>query len=126
MLEDDGLFKQWLGKTLSQPKHEMDLAPVEPAFSQEQIANELAEPDTIFERVGGTRAIYQLCENELLVSINGDNFTLPIGDIAAVKLLTDETEFNTNELANAQNSLVFVQMFTILVNEGIWFNANQE
>lgn len=126
MLEDDGLFKQWLGKTLSQPKHEMDLAPVEPAFFQEQIANELAEPDTIFERVGGTRAIYQLCENELLVSINGDNFTLPIGDIAAVKLLTDETKFNTNELANAQNSLVFVQMFTILVNEGIWFNANQE
>ncbi|UOB72273.1 cupin domain-containing protein [Pseudoalteromonas sp. APM04] len=125
MLEDDGLFKQWLGKTLSQPKHEMDLAPVEPAFTQDQIANELAEPDTIFERVGGTRAIYQQCENELLVSINGDNFTLPIGDIAAVKLLTDETEFNTNELANAQNSLVFVQMFTILVNEGIWFNANQ-
>ena len=86
----------------------------------------MAEPDTIFERVGGTRAIYQQCENELLVSINGDNFTLPIGDIAAVKLLTDETEFNTNELANTQNSLVFVQMFTILVNEGIWFNANQE
>lgn len=122
LLENDTLFKQWLGTTLSQPKHEMDLAPVEEPFSAEQITNALTNNTIVFERLGGTRAIYQLLEENILLSVNGENYTVLLTDLAAVKLLTDDIEFEASQLKFLKPSLVFIQTFTTLVNEGIWFN----
>ena len=126
LLENDDLFKQWLGSTLSQPKHEMDLAPVEPPFTSEQIGDDLSNEETVFERLGGTRAIYQQLDTEVLLSVNGENYAMPLTDLAAVKLLTDHTEFETSALNLTNPSLVFTQTFTTLVNEGIWFNIDHE
>ena len=122
LLENDTLFKQWLGTTLSQPKHEMDLAPAEEPFSAEQITNALTNNTIVFERLGGTRAIYQLLEENILLSVNGENYTVLLTDLAAVKLLTDDIEFEASQLKFLKPSLVFIQTFTTLVNEGIWFN----
>ncbi|ALQ08021.1 50S ribosomal protein L16 arginine hydroxylase [Pseudoalteromonas sp. Bsw20308] len=122
LLENDTLFKQWLGTTLSQPKHEMDLAPAEEPFSAEKITNALTNNTIVFERLGGTRAIYQLLEENILLSVNGENYTVLLTDLAAVKLLTDDIEFEASQLKFLKPSLVFIQTFTTLVNEGIWFN----
>ncbi|ALS33217.1 hypothetical protein PTRA_a2095 [Pseudoalteromonas translucida KMM 520] len=122
LLNDDTLFKQWLGTTLSQPKHDMDLMPVEQPFNAAQIADAINSDDISFERLGGTRAIYQQTANELLVSINGENYSVPNSDLNAVKLLTDFTGFNAQQLKNSAPSLVFIEIFTTLINEGIWFN----
>lgn len=121
MLNDDALFKTWLGTTLSQPKHEMDLMPPEDLFDSEQVAELLTDDEIIFERLGGTRALYQVFENEILLSINGENYTLPESDLNAVKLLTDHTTVTAEQLNSSKNSLLFVQTFTTLLNEGIWF-----
>ncbi|MGO2131205.1 MAG: winged helix domain-containing protein, partial [Pseudoalteromonas prydzensis] len=121
MLNDDVLFKAWLGTTLSQPKHEMDLMPPEDLFDSEQITDLLADNDVVFERLGGTRALYQVFENEILLSVNGENYSLPVSDLAAVKLLTDHTMVTAEQLNSSKNSLVFAQTFTTLLNEGIWF-----
>ena len=126
LLENDDLFKQWLGSTLSQPKHEMDLAPVEPPFTSEQISDDLSNEEAVFERLGGTRAIYQQLDTEVLLSVNGENYAMPLTDLAAVKLLTDHTEFESSALNLIKPSLVFTQTFTTLVNEGIWFNIDHE
>ena len=126
LLENDDLFKQWLGSTLSQPKHEMDLAPVEPPFTSEQISDDLSNEEAVFERLGGTRAIYQQLDTEVLLSVNGENYAMPLTDLAAVKLLTDHTEFESSVLNLTKPSLVFTQTFTTLVNEGIWFNIDHE
>jgi len=125
LLENDDLFKQWLGSALSQPKHEMDLAPVEPPFTPEHINDDLRDKEAVFERLGGTRAIYQQFDTEVLLSVNGENYAMPSTDLAAVKLLTDNTEFEGSALSLTNPSLVFTQTFTTLVNEGIWFNINQ-
>ncbi|AQQ01107.1 50S ribosomal protein L16 arginine hydroxylase [Pseudoalteromonas aliena] len=125
LLENDELFKQWLGSTLSQPRHEMDLAPIEPPFTSEQISDDLSDEEAVFERLGGTRAIYQLLDDELLLSVNGENYAMSLTDLAAVELLTDNTEFKSSALNLIKPSLVFMQTFTILVNEGIWFNIEQ-
>ena len=34
-----------------------------------------------FERLGGTRAIYQCIGDELLLSVNGENYPLPLSDL---------------------------------------------
>lgn len=122
LLNNDELFKQWLGNTLSQPKHEMDLAPLEAPLTCEQMSELIACNNDEFERLGGTRAIFQQCEDTLLLSINGENYLLPLSDLKAVRLLTDNSYFNTEDLDQAQPSLVFIQTFTTLVNEGVWFN----
>ena len=122
LLNNDELFKQWLGNTLSQPKHEMDLAPLEAPLTCEQMSELIASNNDEFERLGGTRAIFQQCEDTLLLSINGENYLLPLSDLKAVRLLTDNSYFNTEDLGQAQPSLVFIQTFTTLVNEGVWFN----
>ncbi|WP_029772651.1 cupin domain-containing protein [Pseudoalteromonas sp. TB51] len=122
LLNNDELFKHWLGNTLSQAKHEMDLAPLEEPITCEQMNELIANNAEEFERLGGVRAIYQQLEDTLLLSINGENYPLPLCDLNAVKLLTDHDYVNTDDLNAAQPSLVFIQTFTTLVNEGLWFN----
>ncbi|NWL16465.1 cupin domain-containing protein [Pseudoalteromonas sp. Scap03] len=121
LIENDNLFKNWLGNTLSQPKHDMDLAPEENPFSTAEIMQQL-ENDVTFERVGGTRAIYQCIGDELLLSVNGENYPLPLSDLEAVKQLTDFIEFDSSLLNSTTPSLDFIETFTTLVNEGIWFS----
>lgn len=122
LLNNDELFKHWLGNTLSQAKHEMDLAPLEEPITCEQMSDLIANNAEEFERLGGIRAIYQQLEDTLLLSINGENYPLPLCDLNAVTLLTDHDYVNTDDLNAAQPSLVFIQTFTTLVNEGMWFN----
>lgn len=121
LIENDNLFKNWLGNTLSQPKHDMDLAPEENPFSTAEIIQQL-ENDVTFERLGGTRAIYQCIGDELLLSVNGENYPLPLSDLEAVKQLTDFIEFDSSLLNSTTPSLDFIETFTTLVNEGIWFS----
>lgn len=121
LIENDSLFKNWLGNTLSQPKHDMDLAPEENPFSTAEIMQQL-DSDMTFERIGGTRAIYQCIGDELLLSVNGENYPLPLSDLEAVKQLTDFIEFDSSLLNSTTPSLDFIETFTTLVNEGIWFS----
>ena len=122
LLNNDELFKHWLGNTLSQAKHEMDLAPLEEPITCEQMSDLITNNAEEFERLGGVRAIYQQLEDTLLLSINGENYPLPLCNLNAVTLLTDHDYVNTDDLNAAQPSLVFIQTFTTLVNEGMWFN----
>ena len=121
LIENDSLFKNWLGNTLSQPKHDMDLAPEENPFSTAEIMQQL-ENNVTFERLGGTRAIYQCIDDKLLLSVNGENYPLPLSDLEAVKQLTDFIEFDSSLLNSTTPSLDFIETFTTLVNEGIWFS----
>ena len=121
LLQDDALFKSWLGQTTSEPKHEMDLMPPEDLYTPDQVAQLIDESEEVFERLGGTRAIYQHTDNELILSVNGQNFLLPKTDLAVVKLLTDNVSVTAEQIKSSKNSLKFTQSFTTLLNEGIWF-----
>ncbi|MEL0642136.1 cupin domain-containing protein [Pseudoalteromonas aliena] len=122
LLENNELFKQWLGNTLSQAKHEMDLAPLEDELSSDDTTQLLNDENNVFERLGGGRAIYQILDSAVLLSVNGENYELPMSDLNAVKLLTDTSYFNSEDLMAHQPSLEFIKTFTTLVNEGIWYN----
>ncbi|KTF09568.1 ribosomal protein uL16 3-hydroxylase [Pseudoalteromonas sp. H103] len=122
LLENNELFKQWLGNTLSQAKHEMDLAPLEDELSSDDTTQLLNDENNVFERLGGVRAIYQILGSAVLLSVNGENYELPMSDLNAVKLLTDTSYFSSEDLMAHQPSLEFIKTFTTLVNEGIWYN----
>ncbi|MEL0642655.1 cupin domain-containing protein, partial [Pseudoalteromonas aliena] len=61
-------------------------------------------------------------DSAVLLSVNGENYELPMCDLNAVKLLTDTSYFISEDLMAHQPSLEFIKPFTTLVNEGIWYN----
>ncbi|MFC3031267.1 JmjC domain-containing protein [Pseudoalteromonas fenneropenaei] len=114
-------FKHWLGKNMSTPKHDMDLCPLDEPFDVEELADILSD-DVELCRAGGTRAIYQrLDEQQLLLSVNGENYSLPSSELHNVKLLCDNTELSSDQFENSQNWLEFVQTLATLINEGIFY-----
>ncbi|MCF2858149.1 cupin domain-containing protein [Pseudoalteromonas sp. SMS1] len=120
LINDDELYSQWLGTFLSQPKHEMDLAPLEDALVADSLTDEISPEDVIY-KAGGVRAMYQVLSDKILLSINGDTYQIQNEYLEQVKLLTDETFFSFNEVKPALNSLEFKQTLTTLINDGLYF-----
>lgn len=120
VLNEQDTFSQWLGNTLTQAKHEMDIAPLEDEITPDELADFLSHSLNLI-KLAGLRCIYQQLESELLFSVNGQSFTLPNTHLAAVKMLTDTEQVASSELLNATSCLLFREMLTTLINEGFWY-----
>ena len=75
----------------------------------------------IFERLGGTRAIYQIIDDKVLFSVNGVNYMHDLEDLSLIKRLTDQTSLTASDINSSKNNHIFLKTFTTLLNEGIWF-----
>lgn len=120
-INDDAVFKTWLGNSMSQPKHDMDLAPLEEPYTLDDINDLLNDEDVVFERLGGTRAIYQVIDDKILLSINGVNYMHDLTDLELITKLTDQTWVTAADINSSKNNHIFLETFTTLLNEGIWF-----
>jgi 50S ribosomal protein L16 3-hydroxylase len=120
-VNDDAVFKTWLGNSMSQPKHEMDLAPLEEPYTLDDVNDLLNDEDVVFERLGGTRAIYQIIDEQVLLSINGVNYMHDLDELELIKKLTDQTCLTATDMNSSKNNHIFLKTFTTLLNEGIWF-----
>lgn len=120
-INDDAVFKTWLGNSMSQPKHDMDLAPLEEPFTLDDVNDLLNDEDVVFERLGGTRAIYQVIDDKILLSINGVNYMHDLTDLELITKLTDQTCLTSTDINSSKNNHIFLKTFTTLLNEGIWF-----
>jgi len=120
-INDDAVFKTWLGNSMSQPKHDMDLAPLEEPYTLDDVNDLLNDEDVVFERLGGTRAIYQVIDDKILLSINGVNYMHDLTDLELITKLTDQTCLTSADINSSKNNHIFLKTFTTLLNEGIWF-----
>ncbi|WP_199529685.1 cupin domain-containing protein [Pseudoalteromonas sp. bablab_jr010] len=120
-INDDAVFKTWLGNSMSQPKHDMDLAPLEEPYTLDEVNDLLNDEDVVFERLGGTRAIYQVIDDKILLSINGVNYMHDLTDLELITKLTDQTWVTAADINSSKNNHIFLKTFTTLLNEGIWF-----
>ncbi|QLE09502.1 cupin domain-containing protein [Pseudoalteromonas shioyasakiensis] len=120
-INDDAIFKTWLGNNMSQPKHEMDLAPLEEPYTLDNLLELLRDDEVVFERLGGTRAIYQVIGDKILLSVNGINYMHDLHELELIKKLTDQTWLTAADINSSKNNHIFLKTFTTLLNEGIWF-----
>ncbi|MCQ8882830.1 cupin domain-containing protein [Pseudoalteromonas shioyasakiensis] len=120
-INDDAVFKTWLGNNMSQPKHEMDLAPLEEHYTLDNLLELLRDDEVVFERLGGTRAIYQVIGDKILLSVNGINYMHDLHELELIKKLTDQTWLTAADINSSKNNHIFLKTFTTLLNEGIWF-----
>ncbi|MCP4324217.1 MAG: cupin domain-containing protein [Psychromonas sp.] len=108
----------WIGKMLSEAKHDLDVAPPEVPHASDEIIEELNE-GAQFIRLGGLRAIY--FEQQLSsIFINGEHF-----DVEACselgQLLCDQDEVASELLELITDNKDALTLFTSLVNKGYWY-----
>ncbi|EHM37448.1 ribosomal protein uL16 3-hydroxylase [Hafnia alvei] len=114
MLNQPEDFKQWLGRFATTPRHELDIAPAEPAY----------EPDEILDALLGDEVLTRL--SGLRVLNIGDSFFVNSEPMDAVEpeaadALCRYTTVGKKELGDALNNPAFVAELTDLVNQGYWY-----
>ena len=115
-------FDRWLATYLSQPRHELDLQPVDPPFAEGEIYDRLQEGEVLW-RLGGLRAFY-LHSDTNTCYIAGEAFSVPQGASALAQTLCDSTRLDGDSLVAYLESPVLLAWLTMLINCGYWYFAS--
>lgn len=119
-LHDKNTFNRWLGESLSQAKHDLDIAEPEYEYTEQVIIDELTE-DVMLHRIGGLRSFYQKENEHIIVSINGNNDIFPHSCMPWITLLCNHTQVTSDQLKSSIKCSHFIQFITKLINEGYWY-----
>ncbi len=126
LLQDEPTFRAWLGEYLSQPRHELDLAPTEPAYLEGEIFDRLLTGAPLC-RLPGLRCLYLTPEPDTLF-IKGEPWPVPAGGALLARLLADSPQFAPASLGRQWPGLLeqpaLLAWLTQLINEGYWYFAD--
>ncbi|WP_113626417.1 ribosomal protein uL16 3-hydroxylase [Pectobacterium peruviense] len=107
-------LKQWFGRFVTTPRHELDIAPAEPPYEQDEIVGALMDGD-VLTRLSGLRVL----------EVGGSYFInserLDTVDPKAADALCRYTILGKQELGEALDNPAFLAELTALVNQGYWF-----
>ena len=120
-LDDETLFKEWFGTMISEAKHDLDVNPVEPDYSAEEVADLLTQGEPAI-KVPGLRSVWFSGDSQQCY-IDGEAWTLPSEDAAAISLLCDKDIITQADMVELADQAGFLQLLTRLVNRGYWFFA---
>ncbi len=119
-LNDDDFFQQYIGCTLTQCHHPLEiLIPVTP-FSEAQIAELMADEEAYFIPVSGIKALITL-NNATTLFIHGESFPLNAESQDFGQLIAQKHTLTAQELKSFIYCLKNVQLLTSVVNKGFWF-----
>ena len=114
MIKQPEDFKQWFGRFVTTPRHELDLAPVEPPYTAEEVTDAL-QAGEILNRLSGLRVL-EIGGSFFIHSERHDTV-----DAQAMDVLCCYTEIEPEQLGEALNNPAFVAELTGLINQGYWF-----
>ncbi|MBU2925745.1 cupin domain-containing protein [Colwellia sp. 1_MG-2023] len=125
LLDDDKLFKNFVGNFLTNAKHELDLMPSDEPFEAAEVSELLAIH--AIKRLGGLRAFYfEDTLNDGVFYLNGEqiNFNSEIAPV--IKLLCNQVVVTPSELAPWSTNEHFVTLMVGLLDQGYWFWTEAE
>lgn len=107
-------FAQWFGRFASTPRHELDIAPAEPPYAEEEVREALTGGETLV-RLSGLRVLNI-----------GDSFFInsegwKAVDANAADALCRFTELGAKELGDAVQNPAFITELTTFINQGYWY-----
>jgi len=108
----------WIGKMLSDAKHDLDLAPPEVAYTTQDVINVL-NTGAHFVRLGGLRAMY-FEQDSSAVFINGEQYDVA-GCVEFSHRLCDQDEVFNELLELLASNQQAQELFTLLINKGYWY-----
>ncbi|MBT0731258.1 cupin domain-containing protein [Rosenbergiella nectarea] len=118
-LVDSEEFTPWLGEFLSQSRHELDIAPPQPAYQEDEVRDALEE-GTPLHRIGGLKVL-QLASYTF---INGERFSSTVPGF--LNLLATTTEIDAEQLSPFIEENNVLTQLTGLINAGYWHFAGEE
>ena len=114
MLRQPEDFKQWFGRFVSTPRHELDIAPPEPSYAPQEVREALLNGESL-TRLSGLRVL----NVDGSFFINGE--ACAPADARATDLLSRYTEVDATLLGEALDNPAFVAALAELVNQGYWY-----
>ena len=121
VIKDREALKAWLGRTMSEAKHELDVAPIEGKYTCDDIIDLINQEDINFVRIGGLRALYQVNKDSIIFSYQGENTIFPLEMLQSIQLLTDYSFVTSDQLKSSINFSLFIETLTKIINEGYWY-----
>lgn len=118
-LSDEAFKSRWLGKLLSQSRHELDIMSADPKWSYDELYQFLQRGQEL-EKVSGLKTLYYE-NNPCSIFINGEEITLPKNCAKAASILCDEAFFTGTHLECLLEDQVFMTMLTDFCNQGYWY-----
>lgn len=107
-------FKQWFGRFATTPRHELDIAPAEPPYAEEEVLDALTGGETL-TRLSGLRVLH--IGDKFFVNSEAWNTVHPQAADALCRL----TEVGQDELGDALHNPAFIAELTALINQGYWY-----
>jgi len=107
-------FKQWFGRFITTPRHELDIAPAEPPYETEEIVEALKGGEML-TRLNGLRVL----NVDETIFINSER--LDTQDLNAADALCRYACIGRQQLGDALNNRAFMAELTGLVNQGYWY-----
>ncbi|EKT56378.1 cupin domain-containing protein [Providencia sneebia] len=115
LISDPELFRKWLGEYISQSRHELDIAPPEPAYEQDEIYDLLKTQQETLYKLNGLRALR--VGDQFFV--NGE--CLETSCYEAADSLCRFDSVNSEMLGDAIDDVNFIALITALINSGYWY-----
>jgi len=120
LLENEDIFKSFVGKFLTNAKHELDLMPSEESFARDEVSELLTIHG--IKRLGGLRAFYfEDTINDGVFYINGEQHNCSKDIVPVIKLLCDQCVLSPDELAPWCDNEQFLSLMISLLDQGFWF-----
>ena len=120
VLDNDDVFRNFVGCYMTQAKHEMDLVPNEEPYADEEVTDILSQASLL--RLGGLRAFYLTDTVEQgICYIDGSEVTFDKNIIDAVKLMCDNVCLAPNDLAPWKNNAAFITFIKEQLAQGYWY-----
>lgn len=107
-------FKQWFGRFITTPRHELDIAPAEPPYEPQEVLEALQEGQ-VLTRLGGLR-VFHVSD---CFFVNSERFDTVAPK--AAEALCRHLLIGKEELGEALNNPTFIAELTGLVNQGYWY-----
>lgn len=125
LLDNDAIFKNFTGNFLTSAKHELDIMVPDEPFELEEVGNLLASH--AIKRLGGLRAFYfEDTVEQGVCYVNGNELEFSKDIVDGVKLLCNQTMIHPEDLGKMSYNAAFVELVTVLLNQGYWYLAETE
>lgn len=113
-IQQPEIFQQWFGESISQSRHELDLAPPEPPYQAGEVY-ELLQQGEELHRLGGLRVLW-LADR---CFVNGEQ--LQSEHREALDALSRHYVVSAEMLNGALDEPSFLAQLTTLINSGYWY-----
>ncbi|WP_417615623.1 JmjC domain-containing protein [Oceanisphaera sp.] len=124
LLDDPVRMADWFGQMVSEAKHDLDLEPVEPLYSLEELVLRMDHGDHLY-RLAGVRSFY-MEGSEQVFYVDGERYQLAEPDADAIALVCDQARICGPEVACLKHPQALLEVLLPLVNQGYWYFEEEE